>query len=66
LHEKPDIGIGTSEHFSHIWCSFTISIHQFNEDDADAVPLYAKVAYPLASVILSPVSCKNENGRANQ
>ena len=59
LKEKPDLGIGTSEHFSHIGTLLRFPSINLNEDDADAVPLYAKVAYPLASVILSPVSCRN-------
>lgn len=59
LKDRPDIGIGTSEHFSHIGAILRFPSINLNEDDADAVPLYAKVAYPLASVILSPVSCNN-------
>jgi len=59
LKGKPDIGIGTSEHFSHVGKILRFPSINLNEDDASVVPLYCMVAYPLASVILSPVSCNN-------
>ncbi len=34
------------------------------EDDADAVPLYANIVYPFATIILSPQCC--DNGRWNK
>ncbi len=59
LKYKPDLLIGTSVEISHIGTLLNIPSINVNEDDAQAVPLYAKLAYPLASVIVSPNVCDN-------
>jgi len=56
----PDIMIGTSVYISHIGKMLSIPSLQVNEDDAVVVPWYSKLAYPWASVILSPISCDND------
>lgn len=60
---KPDILIGTSVENSHLTRLLGIPSINFNEDDASVVPLYAKLSYPWASVILSPDVC--DNGKWN-
>ncbi len=56
---RPDLLIGTSVENSHISKLLGIPSISVNEDDADVVPLYAKITYPWASVILSPDVCNN-------
>ena len=56
---KPDMLIGTSVSISHVGKILGIPSININEDDADVVPLYSKLAYPWADVILSPKSCNN-------
>ena len=55
---KPDILIGTSVAISHIGKLLGIPSINVNEDDADVVPLYAKLAYPWATTILAPEVCR--------
>jgi len=59
LKHKPDLLIGTSYAISHVGRLLSIPSINVNEDDAEAVPFYAKFSYPWASVILSPTVCKN-------
>ena len=56
---KPDLLVGTSVENSHISKLLRIPSISVNEDDADVVPLYAKITYPMASIILSPDVCNN-------
>ena len=56
---KPNLLIGTSIENSHISKLLKIPSITINEDDADVVPLYAKITYPMASTILSPDVCNN-------
>lgn len=56
---RPDILVGTSVENSHVGPLFRIPVINVNEDDVNVVPLYAKLSYPGASVILSPVVCNN-------
>jgi predicted glycosyltransferase len=56
---KPDILIGTSVENSHLTKFLGIPSINVNEDDAAAVPLYAKLSYPWASEILTPTVCNN-------
>ncbi len=58
LH-KFDVLIGTSWENSKLGYLLKIPTICLNEDDADIVPLFAKNAYPHASIILSPISCNN-------
>lgn len=56
---KPDILTGTSVENSWVGAILRIPVINANEDDANVVPLYAKLSYPLASTILSPIVCNN-------
>ncbi len=51
---KPDILVGTSEVIPWVGKALDIPSLVVNEDDAEAVPCFAKLAYPLASYILTP------------
>lgn len=59
LKHKPALLIGTSYAISHVGRLLSIPSINVNEDDADVVPFYARFSYLWASVILSPVVCKN-------
>jgi predicted glycosyltransferase len=54
---KPDLLIGTSVAISHVGKLLKIPSINVNEDDAEVVPLYAKLAYPWAYCIISPKVC---------
>ena len=56
---KPDILTGTSVENSLVGKILGIPVINVNEDDADVVPLYAKLSYPLASSILNPCVCNS-------
>lgn len=56
---KPNLLIGTSYAISHVGKVLGIPSVNVNEDDAAVVPLYSKLSYPWASIILSPTSCLN-------
>ncbi|MCF8378562.1 MAG: DUF354 domain-containing protein [Bacteroidales bacterium] len=58
LKNKPDMLVGTSVAISHVGKVLNIPSVNLNEDDADVVPLYAKLAYPWATHILSPRVCR--------
>lgn len=60
---KPDILTGTSVENSWIGKLRHIPVININEDDADVVPKYAKLSYPWADEILTPVVC--DNGKWN-
>lgn len=57
---RPKVLAGTSVENSWIGKIMYIPVVNVNEDDANVVPLYAKLSYPLASDILSPISCDND------
>lgn len=59
LKNKPDILIGTSFAISHVGKILHIASINLNEDDAAVVPFYAKLSYPWASAILTPIVCNN-------
>lgn len=59
LKGKPDLLIGTSSTITHVGWLLKIPSIVVNEDDANVVPLFAKLAYPLSSVIVSPDVCNN-------
>lgn len=59
LSNRPNVLIGTSNEIGHVGSILRIPSINVNEDDADAVPLYSKVSYPLSTVILSPKVCNN-------
>lgn len=55
----PDLLVGTSVENSFIGKVRGIPVINVNEDDADVVPLYAKLSYPWANVILNPDVCNS-------
>lgn len=55
---KPHAMIGTSAEVTHIGRLLNIQSIVVNEDDFDIVPLFSKLAYPLANIILAPASCR--------
>lgn len=55
---RPDILVGTSVEISHIGTLLGIPSINVNEDDWDVVPMYAKLGYPLATRIFSPLGCR--------
>lgn len=58
IKQRPNILIGTSASISHVGKLLKIPSINVNEDDADVVPLYARLAYPWASHILAPKVCR--------
>lgn len=54
---NPDLLTGTSVENSFVGKLKGIPVINVGEDDAGAVPLYAKIAYPWASTILAPAVC---------
>lgn len=59
VRNKPDILTGTSVENSFVGRLLGIPVVNVNEDDADVVPLYAKLSYPLANSILNPRVCNS-------
>jgi predicted glycosyltransferase len=57
LKHKPAMMIGTDMIISHVGKMLGIPSFILNEDDAEAVPLFAKLAYPLATGIFCPLVC---------
>lgn len=56
--EKPDLMVGTSIEISHVGRLLGIPSMVVNEDDYDAVPLFALLSYPFAETLLAPHCCK--------
>ena len=54
---KPHVMAGTSAEIAHVGKLTGIPSFVFNEDDAEVVPLFAKLAYPFATHIVAPDSC---------
>lgn len=54
LKQKPDYLIGTSVSAAHVGRLIGSTSVILNEDDADYVPLFAKLTYPFASYIVTP------------
>ncbi len=57
MQNRPDIMLGTSIEICHIGKLLNIPAYIFNEDDAEVVPLVAKLAYPFAKGIVAPNVC---------
>lgn len=57
LKYRPDLSIGTDLVITHLGKLFGIPSIVVNEDDAEAVPLFAKYGMKYASCILAPRSC---------
>lgn len=58
---KPDALIGTSASIGIVGRLIGCPSFVFNEDDASAVPLFAKIAYPACSYVVTPDCLKHEN-----
>jgi predicted glycosyltransferase len=54
---RPDVMAGTSAEITHVGRLTGIPSYVFNEDDAEVVPLFARLAYPWATHIVAPDSC---------
>lgn len=54
---KPTLLLGTEPSLVHLGKVYKIPSIIFNEDDANVIPQFAKIAYPFVNVILSPLSC---------
>ena len=55
---RPDLMIGTSAEIAHVGTVLRIPSLVVNEDDWDVVPLFSWMAYPFATRILAPTSCR--------
>ncbi|TNE55624.1 MAG: DUF354 domain-containing protein [Bacteroidetes bacterium] len=55
--EKVDLLCGTSAAISLVGKWNGITSYNFNEDDAEVVPMYARLAYPWATLIFAPKCC---------
>jgi predicted glycosyltransferase len=58
---RPDALLGSSASFGLIGRLIGRPSFIFGEDDADVVPLFAKVAYPLATWIVTPACLRHED-----
>jgi len=58
---KPDALLGTSLSIGTIGRVIRRPSFVFNEDDAEYIPLFAKVAYPTCTYIVTPESLRYEN-----
>jgi predicted glycosyltransferase len=57
LKNRPDLLVGTSVSISHVGKILKIPVLNINEDDAEVVPLYAKLGYPWSTYIIAPDCC---------
>ncbi len=57
LQFKPHLMVGTSAEITHVGKLLNIKSIVVNEDDAEIVPLFAKLAYPFATYVLAPECC---------
>ena len=57
---RPDVLLGTSVSIGLVGRLLARPSYVFNEDDADVVPMFTKLAYPLASFIVTPESLAHE------
>lgn len=63
IRQKPDLLTGTSVENSYVGPLLHIPVVYCGEDDADVIPLQAKICYPGASVVLTPNTC--DDGKWN-
>ena len=61
LRHRPQAIIGTSVHAARVGRASGAVSFVINDDDAAAVPLFARLAYPLADVIVKPACLAFEN-----
>ena len=57
---RPDALLGTSLSIGIIGKCFNIPSFVLNEDDASVVPLFARIAYPLSTFIVTPGCLRHE------
>ena len=55
---RPDLLVGTSAEITHVGTMLGIPSLVVNEDDYDVVPHFARLAYPFATAILAPTTCR--------
>lgn len=60
LKFRPDALVGTSMSIGAAGRVICRPSFVFNEDDADVVPLFAKIAYPSATYVVTPACLKHE------
>src|SRR5688500_771349 len=58
IRNRPDIMVGTSAEIAHVGAVLNRPSLVLCEDDADVVPLFARVTYPFATAIVSPHVCR--------
>ena len=63
---RPDVITGTSVHAARAGALLGAKSAVLNDDDADAVPLFRWLAYPLADAIVTPTSLAHERWGARQ
>ena len=61
LKFKPDALLGTSLSIGIVGRVIGRPSFVFSEDDADVVPLFAKIAYPTCSYVVTPECLRDEN-----
>ena len=61
LRFKPNALLGTSMSIGLVGRLIGCTSFVFNEDDADVVPLFAKIAYPACDYIVTPDCLRHEN-----
>lgn len=57
LKKKQDILVGSSASISHVGKLLNIPSINVTEDDAEIVPMFAKLAFPWTSVVIAPYVC---------
>ena len=57
LKNKQDLLIGSSSSIAHVGKLLNIPSINVTEDDAEVVPLFAKIAFPWSSAIIAPEVC---------
>ncbi len=54
---RPDVLVGTSAEIAHVGAALRRPSIVLSEDDAEVIPLLARIAYPFATAICSPHVC---------
>jgi predicted glycosyltransferase len=57
VKNKQDLLVGSSASISHVGKFLKIPSLNVTEDDAEVVPLFAKIAYPWTTLIIAPEVC---------
>ena len=60
---QPQLILGSSAHAARVARLLGARSAILSEDDADAVPVFAWIAYPLASAIITPDCLRDDHGR---